>query len=57
MDIMGMMDCYIGDKQRGRLLDQRIHLVIRLVVVLTMLHRSFFSRKTVVHVLVLFLLE
>lgn len=57
MDIMGMMDCYIEDNQRGRLLAQPIHLVIQLAVVLTMLHRSFFSRKTIVHVVVPFLLE
>lgn len=43
--IMEMMDCFIVDKERERLLDQHIQLEMSLVVVLTMLHRNSFSRK------------
>lgn len=45
MDIMGMMECFTADRERGRLLAQPTHLVILLGVVLTMLHRNSFLRK------------
>lgn len=44
-----MMDCFIVDKERERPLALRLQLMILLVVVLTMLHRNFFSRKAVMY--------
>lgn len=49
MDTTGMMDCFIMDKERERPLAQLLHLMILLVVVLTMLHSNFFSRKAVMY--------
>ena len=47
LDIMGMMVCFIVDKEKERRLAQLTPLVIQSVVVLTMVHRSSFSRKIV----------
>lgn len=47
MDIMVMMDCFIGDMEKERHLARPIQLVIQLVVVSTMLHKNSFSRKLV----------
>lgn len=49
MAIMGMMDYFIVDMEKERLLAQPTPLVIELEVVSIMLHRSSFSRKTVVY--------
>lgn len=46
-DIMGMTVCFIVDKEKETLLAQSIPLVIQSVLVLTMLHRSYSSRKFV----------
>lgn len=43
--IMGMMDFFIVDKEKGRHLGQPIQSMIQLVVVSTMLHKNFSSRK------------
>ncbi|KAH7543925.1 hypothetical protein JRO89_XS15G0062600 [Xanthoceras sorbifolium] len=47
VDIMVMMDSFIVDMGRERRLAQPLHQMIRLVAVLTMLHKNFFSRKAV----------
>ncbi|XP_024973178.1 ran-binding protein M homolog isoform X3 [Cynara cardunculus var. scolymus] len=53
LDIMGMMDCFIVDKEKERRLAQLIPLVIQSVVELTMVHRSSFSRTLQEYVYVL----
>lgn len=48
MDTTGMMDCFIVDKERERLLAQPTQPMIQLVLELIMLHMNSFSRKTFV---------